>query len=378
MIKYSFSILLNFILFLILIFNSYALTKDEDKKYDELEGFNFIRAIFNDKRYSDVIKYGRQVKVEINQTGDLNYFLAHSYYQTKNYDKALSILQSSELLNKTDTNQFFLTYAKVQYELKNFPKCIENFSRVNMWVLNADDWSLLSTCYETNHQPEKLIEIMINTNTGDFDLFLESQRILLKYGLHQIATDKRQAFLSKCSSENDFLSLLTLLEKNKIKDDYVLEFAHRCYNNSLELSSHLIKSHYQAGKFHSIAYSFSTLALNDPSFYKHTAEFYKISNRTETSDYFSSMSDEESSILFKASRYLQDENLALMFSLPLKTDALKNNSELLYAKAFSQLKYHQLNEVEKTVKTFKNKSSKEEGFTQLVSKCKELDWRCRP
>jgi len=370
--------LIKFIILYLLILNTFALTKDEDKKYDELEGFPFIKALYKDKKYSDVIKFGSRITVDPDKVGDLNFYLADSYYQIKNYQKAETLLIENEKKTKSDTNQFFLTFAKVQYELKNYTQCIANLNRVNKWVLNAEDWSLFSLCHELNNQADELLDTMININTGDFDFFLESQKILLKNSLHGLASEKRHTFLTTCFKQNDYLALFTLLEKFKIQDQLSLELAHRCHSLSLEITSHLIKHHFKSGNFHSTAYLFSDLSLNDPAFFKHTTEFYKIANRNYVSEYYSTLSDNETYILSKTERYLKDENMALIYSLPLETFTIKENQDLSYAKAYSQLKYLQLTEVKKSIASFKKKTTKEEGFIQLYNKCLSLDWRCRP
>lgn len=82
------------------------------------------------------------------------------------------------------------------------------------------------------------------------------------------------------------MSLWTVLESEKVTDINVLEIGHACHPHAIELTSLLVKNLFNEGKYHSIAYIFETLSVEDLSYLKHAAEFYKVAGRNTVADYF--------------------------------------------------------------------------------------------
>lgn len=76
-----------------------------------------------------------------------------------------------------------------------------------------------------------------------------------------------------------YLHLWAILEKNKLNDLSVLESAHACHPKALEITSHLVKTLFSEGQYHSIAHIFESLSTEDETYLKHAAEFYKVAGR---------------------------------------------------------------------------------------------------
>lgn len=196
--------------------------------------------------------------------------------------------------------------------------------------------------------------------------------------MREKAKEKRDAYFTNCKSVDDYLAIFNLLESSKIKDHRLKELAHRCHSKSLEISSHLIKELFLKDYTHSVANLFFELSLDDISFRKHTSEFYKASKRSELAYYFATISDEPTYVLSRVEKALNQENMALLYALKAPSQILVVNKDLTYAKAFAALKFLQLSEVDNILKGISKKNLKEEQLADLVLKCKEYDYKCRP
>lgn len=374
---------INLLLPFFIILNSFALTLEDEKKYDELEGFVFVKTLFSDKKYYEVIKHGENINsdnlVKNEELGDFYYFMANSYFNVKKLDLAKLYLDKSKVLNKSNPNEFYLTYAKLNYEQKNFEECILNLDKVNKWILKLDDWKLYTKCFEAENKIDDLLAIYLNTSIDDFDYILEAQRVLIKYNLLQIAKDFRSKLSNKCYEVNDYINLLTILEESKIKDVDLIELAHRCHPKSVDVSGHLIKTLYQESLNNSLAYLFLDLSLDDSKFRKHTAEFYKVAKREIESYYYSSIADNETYVMARADKYLNSENVALLYAMPIHSSLLSKNRDLTYAKSYAALKYSKQDEARSIlIKNYTKKTAKEDNLLAIIDKCNELDYKCRP
>lgn len=363
---------------LLVAFLASALTAEDEKKYDELEGIVFIKALYKDKKYSELVKYSNLKQISNSDKGDFNFYLADSYLNLQKFDLAEKYFNEAIHFKITESSLYYLSLSKLKFAKKQFGECVVVYENVNKWIMNYEDWKRYSTCLENNQDIDKLVSTYLNYNISDFDYVLEAQRILLKYGLREIAKDKREEYFSNCKSIDDFLAMFNLMEDAKVKDHQLKELAHRCHPKSLEISSHLIKEIFQKDYNHSIANLFFELSIDDIAFRKHASEFYKASRRSEVAYYFATISDESTYVLSRAERSLNQENMALLFSLKVPNNLLSTNKDLSYAKAFAALKYLQLDTVDAILKNIPKKNTKEEQLAALVSKCKEFDYKCRP
>lgn len=353
------------------------MSTDEEKKYDELEGLPFITALIQDKKYHEVIKQFPSLKVNKSQLGYLHYYLGDAHYQLKNYSLAYTNLKvaSGFPVPKID---FYKLWGRTSRKLKRFSDCSEFFSKAGVIHLQGQDWITYFGCLKQNNESKKLLALALNHKSQDFDFFLVSQKFLTSLGLHSFAKTKRQSFFESCKDKNDYLKTWSILEKLNFKDGDVLEFARRCHPNDLEITGLMVKNLFTEGKYHSIAYIFEQLSVQDPAYFKHAGEFYKVAGRFTISDYYNLLGDEAGLILAKSSKFLNEENHAGLLTIPFKANSLKENKDLAYAVAYSQFKYLTLQASKSTLMAQHKLNSKDNQLMELITKCLDLDWRCRP
>lgn len=370
---------IKYIFIFFISFNIFALSLDDEKKYDELEGFSFVKALYLDKKYKEVIKYADNLKINSNDLGDYFYYIADAYLNMQQYSLSQNYMEKAANLNKSNSNDYYLSYAKLNFELKNYKGCTDKIEKVNKWVLKLSDWKLYTKCLESDNRIDDLLSLYLNTSIDDFDYILESQRVLIKYKLIETARLNRLKLMSRCYFVNDYINLISILDDNNIKDNEIVELAHRCHPKSIDVSGHLIKRLFTNNLNNSIAYLFYDLSLDDVKFRKHAAEFFKVASRFIESYYFSSIADSETYVMSRAENYLNSESIAKLYSMPIESSLLKKNRDLSYAKSFAALKYSRNNEAyDFLIKYIDKRSTKEDLLLTMIKKCQEMDYKCRP
>ena len=368
--------LISIIFISLFTFHAFALTADEEKKYDELEGLPFLRALILDKKYDEVIRQYPAISKKKQDLGHFHYTLAEAKFFLKNYKEAFIVLQEgSQYKNLPD--DFYKLWGRTSFFLKKYKTCSDFFLKSGIKTLSGDDWDLFGTCLEKTNK-DQLLKLVLNHQTVDFDFFLISQKYLIKNGLRTFAEEKRRNFLTSCLPVDSYFRIWSALEIGKVIDLNVLEAAHACHPGSIELTSLLIKNLFNEGKYHSIAYIFETLSAQDVTYLKHAAEFYKVAGRNTVADFFFTLGDEDGFLLAKSSQYLNKENYAGLLTIPFKPDLLKSNKDLIYALAYSQFKYLQLDSSRDLLMSQLKKNSRDQQLEMLIEKCKELSWKCRP
>ena len=362
-----------FIIFVSL--NAFALSQDEEKKYDELEGLPFIKALLQDKKYEDVLKYYPQLKQASHERQDFHYYAAEANYQLKRFSKAFDLLKSG---SKKPNAEYLKLWARSASRLKKYDDCSELYQKVQPKAIHAEDWTEFFKCLVKNDETSVALSLALNQNLSDLDFQLVSQEVLIKNGLHLAAESKRDSFLKKCQESNSYFRMWATLEKVKLRDMRVLETAHACYPAVIEITSLFIKNLFIEGKYHSIAYIFESLSANDVAYIKHSAEFYKVAGRSTVADYFFTLGDEHDFVLNQSSRFLNQENYAGLLTIPFKSQLLGKNKDLAYALAYSQFKYLNLKGSRGVLDAMAKRNGRDEQLAQLIEQCRTLDWKCRP
>lgn len=368
--------LINLAILFLLSFNSFALTLEEERKYDELEGLAFIKALVKDKKYDEVVKQFSSALDKSEQKGELYYYLAESYFALKNYTKAHNTLQKAEKFNKTP--ELYALWGKTYSYLKKYQSCSGAYEKVPKTNFPSEHWSYYFDCLKKAHKDREALSLALKNQIEDPDFFILSQRILLNHALVRIAQEKRELYLNKCRDIHFYLRLWQEMESSKRNDIFVLEAGHACHPKAMELTGLLVKQLFQLGHFHTIAFLFEELSASDQEYIKHTAEFYRVAGRAGVSDYFFLLGDEQDYFLSRSTFFLAQENYAALLSIPFKTEALRGNKDLSYAVAYSNFKYLNLKASEITLGLTSKKTSRDKQLASLVEQCRELDWRCRP
>ncbi len=355
--------------------NLHALTLEEEKKYDELEGIDFIRALSMDKKFQEVILQAKDINIESKYLGELAYLKADAHFQLKNYKDSHLVLKKGESY-KNRPSQYNLLWGKTLFHLKDYNTCVDKYNQMNK-NLSSSDWRYYFDCLKKSGKETSLLELALDENIQDSEFFLMSQKTLIYYSLLNKAKTRRDLYLSKCRSVEFYIELWDEVQKLKTPDLGVLELAHSCYPKAAEITSHLIKAFFNEGRFHSIAYLFEELSAEDSLYVKHTAEFYKVSGRTTTADYFFSLGDQENYVMARFSYFLNKENYAAILTMPLGPMKISKNQDLLYALAYSNFKFLNLDSSQNLLAQM-NKKTKEQQLQGLINQCRDLSWRCRP
>lgn len=369
--------LTNFLFILLFSCSAWALTEEEEKKYDELEGVSFLKALVQDKKYLEVIKQFSHISKDKKELSHYHYHLAEAHFALKNYQKALEVLESGSR-SKNVFPDYYKLWGRVASQLKKYETCSMQFSQIKLKDITGPDWEIMANCLSQNGKIKKLLEIVLNHKTSDFDYFLMSQKYLARNGLNTFAKEKRHKLLASCLKADSYFRVWSVLEAEKIIDLNVLETAHACHPESIELTSLLVKNLFAAGNYHSIAYIFETLSIRDVTYLKHAAEFYKVAGRNTVADYFFTLGDEDGFLLARSSQFLNQENYAGLLTIPFKASFLKTNKDLVYAIAYSQFKYLELDSSKAILLSQKKKNVRDLQLENLIDQCKALEWKCRP
>jgi len=367
--------LINFFLFIFLFSNLHALTLEEEKKYDELEGIDFIRALSVDKKFQEVILQGKDINIESGLQGELAYLMADAHFQLKNYKASHLTLKKGESFQKKPL-QYNLLWGKTLFYLKDFKTCTDKYDQMNK-KLSSSDWPYYFECLKKSNNENSLLELSLDVKIQDSEFFLMSQKTLIDFSLLREAKTRRDVYLSNCRSVEFYLVLWDEVQKLKKPDLEVLELGHACHPKAAEITSHLIKAFFNEGRFHSIAYLFEELSFDDLEYLKHTAEFYKVAGRSHTADYFFTIGEQENYVMARFSHFLNKENYAAILTMPLAPMKVSKNQDLVYALAYSNFKFLHLDSSQNLLSQMK-KNMKEQQLQALISQCRDLSWRCRP
>ncbi|MCM2349784.1 MAG: hypothetical protein NDI69_07170 [Bacteriovoracaceae bacterium] len=369
--------LINFFFIALFSFSVLALTEEEEKRYDELEGLPFLHALIVDKKHHEVIKQFSSIEKNKDQLGQYYYYLSEAHFSLKNYQKAFTALEQGSKF-KNLPGDYYKLWARTASALKKHSICSELYLKSGLNNIVGADWDTFADCLNKSGQVDKLLGVLLNHQSEDMDYFLVGQKYLIRKGLVSFADNLRQKFLSTCAEPGTYLKLWETLEAEKIRDIKVLETAHACHPKAIELTGLLVKNLFLEGKYHSIAHIFENLSLQDPTYLKHAAEFYKVAGRQVIADYYFIFGDENEFLLSKSAKFLTQENYAGLLTVPLKHEMILQNKDLAYAIAYSQFKYFDLDASRSTLFTQVKRNSRDQQLERLIEQCRTLQWKCRP
>jgi len=362
--------LTKFLILTLFSFNSFALTLEEERKYDELEGLAFIKALIADKKYGEVIAQYPAISKSKNELSELTYFLAESYFELKDYSRAYSTLEKGSKFLRT--NKYSSLWGRTAAKLKNYQMCSEQFRLISLTQMQSLDWPVYFQCLLKSKNESEALKIALNEKIEDPEFFLMSQKTLKKFGLESIARKIRKNYLNKCRKSEFYLSLWDVTS-----DSDVLETGHACLPEAMEITAAFVKVLFSEGKYHTVAYLFEQLSHDDKTYLKHVAEFYKVAGRMVVSDYFFTLGTDDDFIMAKSASYLNNENYAGLLTVPFKSSFTLKNPDLNYALAYSHFKFLSLDSALAAIQRSK-RSQKDNQLEVLVAQCRDLDWRCRP
>ncbi len=368
--------LISFIFVLLLPLHSFAMSLDDEKKYDELEGLSFIKALSKDQKYQEVVNQFPHLSLDRSEKGEAYFHLGEAYYQLKNFTAAFKSLQKAEKLG-TKVNIYSL-WGRVSYQLKNFSQCRSFYQKVALKDFVDNDWPLYFSCLQKSGHSDEAIELSLSTHSEELNFFISSQKVLLRFELFHEAQERRHVLFNKCRDEDFYLRLWDEIEKLKVPDHNVLETGHACHPRSKDLTLQLIKALFKLERYHSIAHLFEMMSAEDKAYFKHAAEFFKMAGRSTVSDYFFFMGSQQDFFLAKSSHFLNQENYAGLLTIPFRPSNLKNHQDLTYALAYSYFKYSSPNETRRILGQMPQKNGRFKQLDSLAQECQKMDWRCRP
>ena len=366
-------------IFFLVVNNSFSLTVEEEKKYDEFEGAEYLAALYKDKKYNEILKYYPKLnKSEQKEVSALEAY-GISLYEFGEYSRAVDILQKIENQTKLDSSYFYLTLTKASSNQQKFTECFNFFKEINPYRLTKEDWSLGVSCLEkSNIALNEKIDFYLTVRGAIVDYLPSVMDALYKHQLHLEVEDLLSTFKKECRPITDIVIVSEVIEKNKQSPLDFLEYARLCYPSSLEIVSIIVRKYHDLGLYHSIARLFENLSIEDTSFYRHTAEFYRLSGRDVLGEYFLNFTTDDNYVLAKASKYINEESYAKLLNFPVPLNELNKNAELSYALAFAQFKFNTADTALMTLAKVIKPNDRVEMLKALSKKCLELSWRCKP
>lgn len=353
------------------------MSQDDRKKYDELEGLPYIQALYNDKRFENLLVESSKLSPSKGLEKDFYYLVASSYYLVRKYQDSINVLLKNSVFLKGHSD-YSLLLSRNYFSLSQFKLCSDEINKVSLELIHGDDWKIFRTCNERSNNYSQLLSVFLKNKIQDQDFFIQGQIVLLENSLHYLGMEYRQIFLERCLSVEAFLELNSVLEKFKIKDKILLERAHQCHPNASEVTSLLVKQLFTEGKFHSIAYLFEVMNAENPEFTAHVAEFFKVAGRVQVAEYYFLQADEPSYMLARASSFLAQEKFSELVTFPFDKLTISKNKDLSYALGFSAFKNGNNILATKYLTDKKSTNTKELALLDLIQKCKGLSWKCRP
>lgn len=368
--------LISVLLCLTLSLSAFSLTLDEERKYDELEGLPFLRALSADKKFDEVVRQARSISPATMDRGEYGFLIADAHMNLKQYEQTLKVLEKFQGAKKKPA-QYEALWARALSRTKKYESCADHFGHMNESAIVPADWSVFFSCLLKANRAAAAVKLALREDLQSLDFILQSQKTLISHALHGLAQERREQILATCHPVDFYLRLWAVVAKLPKPDLQVLEKGHACHPKAMEISSHLVKAFFTEGHYHSIAFLFQELSAEDRLYLKHTAEFYKVAGRSLVADYFFLQGEEQDYLLARSSNFLNQENYAALLTIPLRPTLVASNKDLAYALAYSHFKFLSL-DASRSALGNGTKSGRGQQLAGLIDHCRELGWRCRP
>ncbi len=359
-----------------------ALTPDEEKKYDELEGAAFFARLVEDGKHAEaLLQFPKLRQSERHRALNLK-LKGDAHGGLKQWGEAA---QSYEAALRADDNHLAARAGagRAHAQLQRHAPCAAHFRIVPRGELSTSDQLLFLVCLEKSGASDELLGYALDQGARPLDgeVFVARWDVLHRHGLHQAAAEQLTVFLKTCHPPLFYVSLAEAMEKQGASAFLPLEHGHACHPGDQDVKLLLVQALFRAQQLQSVAPFFEALAWGDPAYYHHAAEFWAAARRPVTAHYFRVRTPDSSAALkARAGEWVNAGRFAHVAALAEWTGAQGWDDPLRYAAGFANFKYKRIGAMLPLLQGLRSPSLQKQAgqLLEMGSKCRELGWQCRP
>lgn len=357
-----------------------ALTPEELKSYDELEGEAFVTRLTRDGKFAEAIKAYNDLSKTLQQSPKAQSALGYAYGGEKNWKKAREVfLQGLEKHSQSDELKAGLGLA--QFKLKANSESVQALMTVNDKNLESRHWMALYSSAQSSPLDLKAKVAWRKPSVSNEEVELTRWGLLIDVGLQIEAQSYIKDLTKTCRQPTFYTRLVDQFEKKKVNSDEIVEQALACYPNNSDMLLLAIQQNYKASRLHTVVELFERLALQDQVYHHHVAEFMGSLGKKESTVYWRSTTPEENlSFKARAAQWVNEARFPHVMAMRAHVSDKLYDDPLRYATGFAFFKYKLLAEMPAPLQLLKSENLKKQGgqLIELAKMCREQSWQCRP
>ena len=350
-----------------------ALTPDEEKAYDELEGSAFLVQLVKDKKFSEAVAAYKKMPATEQKNVQSFWALGEAYGGLGKWKEALNTFK------RGDSPQLQASKGHSYFQLKEYVACAEAFAKTKIASLNQRDHLAWFQCAEKSDRG--LAALALSSQDHSDELFLARWRALRVTNLHLEASNALSRYVSKCRTATFYSRMQEAAESQKVDVLSMLEMAHACLPNDKDVTLLLLQAHYKAQNGRAVARLFEKLAVDEVAYHHHVAEFMGNLDLKESAQYWRVTTPDRTALVkARAAEWVNEGQFAQTLALSTHAEPGVYDDPLRYATAYA---FFKMGLVQETVQaltpirapTLKSQATK---LREIAAICHEQGWGCRP
>lgn len=357
-----------------------ALTPEELKSYDELEGEAFVARLTRDGKFSDAIKAYDDLSENLQQHPVAIAALGYAYGGEKNWKKAREVFNLG-LKNHSQSQMLLAGVGLAEFKLKSFEKTVQVLMSVTDRNMEPRHWLALYTAAQVSSLDLKAKVAWRRPSISNEEVELTRWALLIDVGLVLESQNYIRSLTQSCRQPTFYSRLVDQFEKKKVNSDEIVEQALACYPENSDMLLLAIQQNYKASRLHTVVELFERLALQDQVYHHHVAEFMGSLGKKESTVYWRSSTPEENlSFKARAAQWVNDASFPHVMAMRAHVSDKLYDDPLRYATGFAFFKYKLLAEMPAPLQLLKSENLKKQGsqLIELAKMCRDQSWQCRP
>lgn len=350
-----------------------ALTPDEEKAYDELEGSAFLVQLVKDRKYAEAIAASERMAANEKNKPDSVWALGEAQGGLGQWKKAAATFKQIK------SPKLRASLAHSYFQLKDYGACAAEFKNAKMPSLNLRDHLAWFQCAEKSDSG--LAVLALSSKDGNDDLFLARWRALRLTQLHLEAAQALKRYTATCRTAAFYSRMQEIAEAQKIDVTPMLEQAHACLPNDKDVTLLLLQAHYKAQNGRAVVRFFEKLAVDEAAYHHHVAEFMGNLDLKESSHYWRSTTPDRTALIkARAAEWVNAGSFAQTLALSSHAEPAVYDDPLRYATAYAFFKMGFVSETSQALAPIRVPALRAQAtkLQEIVAVCREQGWGCRP
>ena len=350
-----------------------ALTPDEEKAYDELEGRAFLVQLVKDKKFAEAVAAYDKMSANERSRAESLWALGEAQGGLGQWKNATATFKRSP------SPKLQASLAHSYFQLKDYEACADEFRKTQLLSLSQRDHLAWFQCAEKSNRG--LAELALASRDVNDDLFLARWRALRVTQLHLEAARALERYTATCRSATFYSRLQEIAEAQKTDVTAVLEMAHACLPSDKDVTLLLLQAHYKAQNGRAVARLFEKLAVDEGAYHHHVAEFMGSLGLRESSQYWRSTTPDRTALAkARAAEWVNEGNFAQTLALSSHVEPAVYDDPLRYATAYAFFKMGFVQETVQALAPIRTPSLRAQAskLQDIVVVCREQGWGCRP